>query len=924
MSQRFKLACLPLLLSAALLGGCGGKDEGQLLGSAKAFLQKKDNKSATLELKTLLQQNPKQAEARFLLGQALLNIGDLAGAEAELRRALEYKHPREQVLPVLARALMASGQEAAVVKEFAGVKLEPAQAQADLLVSLSLAQLTLGQLPAAQAAIDAALNLDSSALQAQLAKARVQASAGDLPAALSTLDAALAQHPKAAQAWVLKGEMLWRGKGEAEAAREAFKQALSSEPALFEAHAALISLALAERKPAQAREQLTAARKAGVGGSKTQYIEAQLSFAEGDYKKTRELVQALRRHAPDYVPLLSLAALTELNLNSLTEADALATRAAQQAPNQPPLQRLQAQILLRMQQPGKVLQVLKPLLDASSKDAEALSLAGQAQLLLGDTAAADEYFGRAAKIRPDDLRVRAALAMSQLDRGNSATALHDLAAIAANDQGSSVDMALISAQIRRKDVNGALRAIEALELKLPGSPVPDSLRGQLYMSNNDWPKARKAFEASLARDAGFLVSVAGLSAADVAEKKPEPALQRLRDFIKSHPKDNGARLALAQLMQRVNQPREQVAALLAEAVRTDPLDAGARIMQLDLLLSGRDAKAALEAAQAAVAALPNNPDMIERLARAQLASGDRAQALANFGRLTNLSPESAAGPWGAVQIRVASGDFTAAQRDLRRVLELTPDSIPARELAVQLALKQQKPAEALQHAKDMQTRFPKLAAGWIAEGLVEQSQKRWDPALAAYRKALAMQEPVDAALRVHATLVAAQRQAEAQSFAESWSKSHAADLRFAVYLADQLMAKGDLPAAEKAYLDLLKRSPELVPALNNIAWIRATQKRPGALEMIEKAVSLAGDQPAILDTYAMVLAGEQQLPKALSIQQKAVALAPDEPDLRLNLGRYLIQSGNKAQALTELQKLSKLGKAYPKQTEVSALLRQAN
>ncbi|MDT8998983.1 PEP-CTERM system TPR-repeat protein PrsT [Paucibacter sp. APW11] len=924
MSLNFQRVCVPLFLSAALLAACGGKDEAKLLDSAKAFMQKRDNKSATIELKTLLQQSPNHGEGRFLLGQTLLAIGDVAGAEAELRRALEFKYSRDAVLPVLARTLLLAGQNGKLIKELGKETLADKAAQSDLLVSLSMAYLAENQLPAGEQAVNAALALTPEALPALMAQARIQATGGDIDGAIGRLDAALAKNPQSAQALLLKAEMLLRGKGEREAAIQTFKQVISIEPASFDAHAALITIALSHNQPAQAREQLNQLKKAGVGASKTQYLEAQLSFAEGDFKKARELLQALRRHAPDHVPMLTLAAATELQLNALTEADALASRAAQLAPNQPPIQRLQAQTLLRMHQPAKALAVLKPLVEVKDPDAEALSLAGQALLMQGDSKGSDEFFQRAAKARPDDLKLRAALAMSELGKGNASTALRDLASIAAADKGSGVDMALISAQIRRKDVNGALRAIEALELKMAGSPVPDSLRGQLYLTQNDAAKARKFFEASLARDANFLVSVGGMAAVDMMEKKPDAARARLQDFVKAHPKNVQARLALAELMARSGVPAAEVEQVVAEAVRIDPVDASARLMQLDLLLSGRDAKATLAAAQAAVAALPNNIDILERLARAQLASGDRAQALNNYARISNLAPENPAGPWGAAQIHIAAQDFVVAQRDLRRVLEISPDNLQARELAVQVALKLQKPQEAMQQARELQTRQPKLAMGYLAEGQVEQDQKRWDQALAAYRKALALPEPAEAPLRVHAALVGAQRLPEAQSFADSWQKAHPDDLRFGTYLADQLMAKGDLAGAEKSYQELLKRRPDLVPALNNIAWIRASQKRPGAVEMAEKAVKLSGEQPAIMDTYATALAAEGKLAQALTVQQKVVQLAPDVSDFRLNLATYLIQSGSKAQALTELQKLSKLGKAYARQTEVSALLRQAN
>ena len=43
-------------------------------------------------------------------------------------------------------------------------------------------------------------------------------------------------------------------------------------------------------------------------------------------------------------------------------------------------------------------------------------------------------------------------------------------------------------------------------------------------------------------------------------------------------------------------------------------------------------------------------------------------------------------------------------------------------------------------------------------------------------------------------------------------------------------------------------------ALNNVAWLMAQQKKPGALPLAEKANKLMPDQPALMDTLAYVLA----------------------------------------------------------------------
>ena len=110
-----------------LLGACGGEKPEVMLASAKSFLAKNDNKAAIIQIKNALQSDPNLAEARYLLGTALLDSGDPTGAEAELRKALELKYSREQVIPPLARAIVARRQYKKLLDDFGKAELTTAQ-----------------------------------------------------------------------------------------------------------------------------------------------------------------------------------------------------------------------------------------------------------------------------------------------------------------------------------------------------------------------------------------------------------------------------------------------------------------------------------------------------------------------------------------------------------------------------------------------------------------------------------------------------------------------------------------------------------------------------------------------------------------------------------------------------------------------------
>src|SRR6476620_7862733 len=105
--MRRSLRCPAALavLAAVCLVGCAPDKPEALIASAKEYLARNDRNAAVIQLKNALQKNPDLGEARFLLGKALLENGDMAAAEKELTKANELRYPFDQLAPVLARAI---------------------------------------------------------------------------------------------------------------------------------------------------------------------------------------------------------------------------------------------------------------------------------------------------------------------------------------------------------------------------------------------------------------------------------------------------------------------------------------------------------------------------------------------------------------------------------------------------------------------------------------------------------------------------------------------------------------------------------------------------------------------------------------------------------------------------------------------------
>ncbi len=914
---------LGLLLALALFaGGCSRESSADLVASGKALLEKKDGRGAVIQFKNALQKDANNGQARYYLGKALLDAGEPASALVELRKALELQVPDELVMPELARALLLTGEEGKLVAQYAEVTLKDPAAQADFKTSLAAAHAMQRETDKARAAAEEALRLRPGYTPATIVLARLKALDGDVDGAIAMADSVLALDPANDRAGVLKGELLLAGKRDVDAALSAFRQVVKANPEAVGARVAATNILFQQKRTDEARAELEQLKKVAPRHPDTLFFEAQLAFADKNFKRTRELTDAILKAMPDNVRVLELAGAAEYRMNGYVQAETFLGKALKLAPKQLLTRHMLAQTYLRSGQAAKALDVLQPALEGSTTEATTLSLAGEAHLQLGDAKRSEEAFQRALKIAPQDSRVRTSAAMAQLARGNTAAAAAELEAVAAGDAGPRADLALVSARMRQGDLAGALKAIEGLEKKMPDQALPLQLRGRVLTLRKDNAGARRAYEAALVKDPASYAAVAALATMDMAESKPDDARKRFDAHLKAYPKSWQARLALAELDARAGATTAAVVAQLREAVKLDPTEPRPQLVLINRLLAAEDARAALQAAQDATGALPDNPEIMDAKGRAELAAGDNQGAITTFRKLAALQPRSALPEMRLSDAYIAAKDRAAAERSLRRAAELQPALVaPQRALAL-LALQDNRPQDSLAIVRAMQKAHPTDPVGYALEGDIETARKAWDPALVAYRAA-AQRAPAapELAVKLHGALVRAGQAPEAHRLAADWLKNHPKDPAFLYYLGDLALAENDLPRAERRYRAVLEVMPDHALAMNNVAWLMARLGKPGALPLAEKANQLMPNRAALLDTLATVLEAENQLPKAIETQKRAISLAPKDPALNLRLAKLYIKSGDKSGARTELDALAKLGESFAGQAEVATLLK---
>lgn len=911
----------PAVLALAALAACNKMGANELVNSADGYLKKGQTKSALIQLKEALSENPNHARARLLLGQTLLDGGDAASAVVELKKAQQLGVPAEQVTPPLVRALVAAGQYQAVVDGFATWSHQDAKAAADVTTSVAAAYAFLNKMPAAHGKLQDALSKQPDFPPTLLLEARIAGFERRTDEAAALMDKVLTLTPNDPQAWFQKGELLILVQNRRADALAAFRKALEIQPAHTGARAALADALISQNDLKAAAEQLAELRKYAQNPLQFNYLSARLAFAEGDLKKSMAAIELAQKVAPNAPQLLQLAGSVQLSSGALLQAERSFSKNLSITPENSVVRKLLAQTQLRMGQSAKALATLQPLLAGNASDAQAYALAGEAELALNKPEASQASFQAAVGLDPSNAANQVKLTLAKQKTAGYAATVAALHKIAAEDKGTNADLALVSVLLQNKDLEAALNALDAVEAKLPKNPLPHNLRAKIQLLRNDPRAARQSFERALAIDPVFVPAVAGLAALDIRENNIAAAKRRFEAVLKISPSNMEVLLAMVQLRASEGAPKAEMVEMLSQAVRLNPTEPAPRVKLIDLQLREGNPKAAQAAARDAVAALPEQADLVDALGRAEMASGATEQALAAFSKLATLEPTSTRPFMRLAAVQLASNKMPAAERNLRRALEIAPDYLDAQRALIKMAVGANRWADAIAISRSVQSQRPNETTGYDIEAEINTTRGRPEDAADVYRRALRKYPVTIMAVKLHTALRATGKTAEADRMAGEWQSAHPSDVEFPAYLGEVALGKQQFATAEQQFRKVVAARPESAEALNNIAFAMVKQGKPGAVTYAEQALKLRPGAAGIMDTLASALAAEGQLSKALEVQRRAVSANGNDLMLRLNLANLLLQAGDKPAAQAELKTLEQAGERFAGQAEVSRLLK---
>lgn len=911
---------VPLLLML-LLAGCSGEKPEQSFAKARQQLESGNKTAAVIELKNALQNKPDYAEARLLLGKIQNEQGDPASAEKELRKALELGTARETVLPLLGQALLAQQNFNKVLEEIPDKLEGKPRDTATLLAIRGDAQVGLKQLDDAMASYEAARKADPNAATPLQGLAILAMLKQQPDEAMRLTEEAIQKDEKGAAPWVLKAGLL-RVQNKQEDAAKAYEEAVKREPGHVGARVSLALLYMGAQKFDAAQREIDAARNSEPKALSVSLAQAQLHFAQKKYAEARDILQDILKAAPNHPQAILMMGATQLALDAPVQAESYLSNYVKSVPGNPYARRLLAYAYIKNKQPEKAIDVLSPLLASNTQDSAVLALAGDAYLQLKDYAKSTEYLEKAAQAQPKNASLRTELALSKLGAGDISQGTADLET-AADMEGSPLqtDLALISAYFSKREYDKAFKAIDGLEKKQPNSPLPHVLRGGAHLAKQDTINARKSFEKALAINPAFYPAAANLATLDMRDKNPATARKRFESVLSADKNSIPAMVALATLERSAGNEKGFLD-WLEKAVHADPKALKPRILQVEYYVFKKDTARALSIARDAQTANPTNAEALDLLGRAQLAAGEKSNAITTFDKLVAANP---ANPFAYLRLATAQGinqNLTEARKSLNKALQLNPDLVDARLSLIGLDLQEKKASAAIQGAQQLQRQQPNFPGAYTIEGDIYARDRNFAKSLPLYQKAFSLEKSSSNASKLHKALLETGKQKDADAHTAQWLKAHPEDGAYRGYLGDTYLHQGKLREAATQYQAIVQQTPNNIVALNNLAWVLQKLKDPQALAYAERANKLLPDNPPIMDTLGWILLEQGKTDRAIDLLQKALSKTPDSAETRYHLALAFHRKGDNMRSENELKRVLNTGANFAQRQEAEALLAQ--
>ena len=920
MNKNLRLTlCLSSLL---LIAGCGDISDQQHVDNAKKYLEDGDLKSALIELKSSLQQNPKNQEARIYLGQIYLQASNYAAAEKELRKAIELGADDNETLANLSQALL----QLRKIDDVLNLKTDQLskEEKGKVLAVQGLANLIQGKHKAAIELTDRALSLAADSAYVQVSRASVyMMSEKSFAKAREQLKKAFDIDEDYAPAWSLLGDIEANEK-HLELALEAYTKSISQQPTNLSDRNKRVTINLLLNDLKKAQFDLDILKKKLPGNPGVHFSQGLVHLASNNLEDAKSAFDLALLDQNRYPLSAYYLALVNYLQGNIAQSETHAEQFFTAHPEHLPGRMLLAELKYSKQDYKGAEELLGPVLKGDNTDIGVLNILAKTYLKEGKTAEGIELLKSVVERNPDSADAKVRLGAGLLLGGHETEGFAQLdSAIKQGSENHQADIYRVLSHVRLKQTDKALKAANEFLNRTPDSEIPYNLLGMIYLAERNFKEAQQALEESWRIKPGNTDAGHNLAAIAIQNSAFEKAREYLQSVQSSHPDSLETLLKLAEL-DAIEGKAEQRVKHLEEAIRIHPNIVEPRLLLAKYFIHiGKPAQVTglietldLEARK--------QPAVLEVLAYQELAQKKYAVAEKTAQQFVEMKPEVAQGYYLLAQAHVGRADLENGQRMLQKAVEKDARFLPARIALLRLLIKkrdipaiEQEIAALKTFAADNQD---VMKVEFALESLKGDQQR-----------ALQLAEKVFKAYPNIGNMLALSRQSlrvgdseRALKLREDWANSHTSDYEANLVLAETYTSLNKSDLAVKYYLKALEISPDNILVLNNLAWAMRHTDSAQALLYAKKANTLKPGTVTLMDTLALVYLANNNIEMALRTIKDVLFLEPNNPTLRFHEAMINVSAGKQTLAVEILKDLLGKEEDFPEKTEADALFKKLN
>ncbi len=597
-----------------------------------AFLNLKQNQleQAEANLNALLSLVPGETTGTRLLAGLYLRKNKPRKAIDLLKKYSTDDGANEELVSLLASAHLRAGNTEEAARLFEVVAKERPD-DPELKTRLALTRIQGGKPEAAVAELNEKLKTNPDAARAHILLVLTQLRENNLDAALEAaenLKKNLKDNPLPDN--LLGG--IWVRKGDLVAGRKAFNAALSLNDKFIPAILNLAQLDLSENKNEAAKANYFKIIEIDKTNTAAMMALSRLAFADAD---------------------------RETGVSWLKKSVAAQPKAAQ------PRLRL-VEYYLAIRDNSAALVAARNMLQTMPDNALAVDAMGRTQMAAKQFASATSSYRRVVKLAPQapvahQRLARALIGINNLEAAKEA--LQTALKLAPGYLPAYLD--LIALEVRKDDIDSALRIAESLRERFPKRPVADLAVGDVSLRAQRFPEAVAAFERA-SKIAPNSRTTIRLFQARLASKKPQDAENGVIDWLEKNAEDNAVRFALAS--HYLNVAKMQKALVEHEILYEAEPENQIVLNNLAWLYDRNNDKRAIDLAEKAHTKAVRSPTIKDTLGWILLRRGDAQRGLDLITEAAKVLPNNAEVQYHYAYALISSGQKEAAKAILEQFL----------------------------------------------------------------------------------------------------------------------------------------------------------------------------------------------------------------------------------------------------------------